>query len=289
MAIPASGAVSLTDIQTEYGGSNPISLSEYYRGGAYVPNTVNTTTIPTSGAISVSNFYSTSKSYTQAQVASYMDANLLNTFRWCQGGDGSYDVFIGGPYERYTGFSNWTASFSLGGASITGTTKFTVVVGITGSSASFGTTSIGGSGVTIVSQTDHSSGYEMAIRVLDCEGDFRNLTSVSVGWNRSGGNSGSWAAAMVVPGRWASSNIGIVGSYALGANTLSFMTAGQGGDGGTAWITDTGGMRYKQCDAWWYNNGGAGAFVNAGGSARTGSMGNLVVDLVALTSMSATN
>ena len=60
MAIPASGAVSLTDIQTEYGGSNPISLNEYYRGGAYVPNSASTASIPTSGAISINNFRGTS-------------------------------------------------------------------------------------------------------------------------------------------------------------------------------------------------------------------------------------
>jgi len=47
MAIPSSGTVSLTTIQTEYGGSNPISLSEYYRGGTYVPNSSTTTTMPT--------------------------------------------------------------------------------------------------------------------------------------------------------------------------------------------------------------------------------------------------
>ena len=34
MALQSSGAISLSDIQTEFGGGNPISLSEYYRGGA---------------------------------------------------------------------------------------------------------------------------------------------------------------------------------------------------------------------------------------------------------------
>ena len=32
MAIPASGSVSLSTIQSEWGGSNPISMSEYYSG-----------------------------------------------------------------------------------------------------------------------------------------------------------------------------------------------------------------------------------------------------------------
>ena len=32
MAIPASGSVSLSQIQTEWGGSAPTSISEYYLG-----------------------------------------------------------------------------------------------------------------------------------------------------------------------------------------------------------------------------------------------------------------
>ena len=35
----AGNAISFSELQTFYGGSNPISLSEYYRGGAEVPGT----------------------------------------------------------------------------------------------------------------------------------------------------------------------------------------------------------------------------------------------------------
>ena len=38
MPLQTSGAISLSQVQTEFGGSNPISMSEYYRGGSYVPN-----------------------------------------------------------------------------------------------------------------------------------------------------------------------------------------------------------------------------------------------------------
>jgi hypothetical protein len=55
MALQSSGAISLANIQSEFGGSNPISLSEYYRNGAYT--TSNNTNVPTSGAISIDNFY----------------------------------------------------------------------------------------------------------------------------------------------------------------------------------------------------------------------------------------
>ena len=57
MAIPLTGTISLTDIQTEFGGTNPISLSEYYKGGSYVLTTDYAPNVPTSGKISLSDFY----------------------------------------------------------------------------------------------------------------------------------------------------------------------------------------------------------------------------------------
>ena len=53
MAMPASGAITFAQLQTEFGGANPISLSEYYNGGAYVANGA----VPSSGTISLSQFY----------------------------------------------------------------------------------------------------------------------------------------------------------------------------------------------------------------------------------------
>lgn len=57
MALQTSGSISLNDIQTEFGGSNPININEYYRGGAYVPDTAANSGIPTSGTISLNDFY----------------------------------------------------------------------------------------------------------------------------------------------------------------------------------------------------------------------------------------
>ena len=58
MAIVSSGAVSLGDIQTEFGGVNPISIDEYYLNGVYVGS--NNTGVPTSGTISLQDFYGAS-------------------------------------------------------------------------------------------------------------------------------------------------------------------------------------------------------------------------------------
>lgn len=57
MTLQTSGAITLTDIQTEFGGSAPTSLSEYYRGGTYVGDISLNSGIPTSGAISLTDFY----------------------------------------------------------------------------------------------------------------------------------------------------------------------------------------------------------------------------------------
>ena len=61
MALPSSGPLSLADIQTEFGGGNPISLSEYYAGGGLVPPGTTGTygAVPSSGEISIRNFYGT--------------------------------------------------------------------------------------------------------------------------------------------------------------------------------------------------------------------------------------
>ena len=61
MALPTSGALTLANIQTEFGGTNPIALGEYYAGGGLVPAGTSGTygAVPSSGALSVQNFYGT--------------------------------------------------------------------------------------------------------------------------------------------------------------------------------------------------------------------------------------
>lgn len=57
MPLPSSGPITLAMIRAFYGGAAPDSIFEYYKGGAYVPNTAGNATVPTSGAISLFNFY----------------------------------------------------------------------------------------------------------------------------------------------------------------------------------------------------------------------------------------
>jgi hypothetical protein len=62
MTLPTSGALSLNDIKGEFGGPTSPSLGDYYAGGSYVPagTTGTNGAVPSSGTISISNFYGTS-------------------------------------------------------------------------------------------------------------------------------------------------------------------------------------------------------------------------------------
>lgn len=55
MVLQSTGTISLSNIQAEFGGTNPIGLNEYYSGGPYV-NAI-TTGVPALGQISLNHFY----------------------------------------------------------------------------------------------------------------------------------------------------------------------------------------------------------------------------------------
>lgn len=64
MAVTSSGVIRLSgDIVTEFGGTAPHGLTEYYRGAGIV--TAGNTAVPTSGAIAFSDFYGTTATVTR--------------------------------------------------------------------------------------------------------------------------------------------------------------------------------------------------------------------------------
>jgi hypothetical protein len=73
MTLQSSGFISLANVQTEFGGANPISLSEYYSGGPYVGSWVSG--VPSSGAVSLSNFYGKQSYITPVSGTSYFYIN----------------------------------------------------------------------------------------------------------------------------------------------------------------------------------------------------------------------
>lgn len=57
MTLPSSGVMTWEMIRAEFGGSYPVQINQYYRGGALVPNTAQNANVPTSGLIAASHFY----------------------------------------------------------------------------------------------------------------------------------------------------------------------------------------------------------------------------------------
>lgn len=81
MALQTSGAISLLDIQNEFGGSNPIGINEYYGAASG---------IPASGTISLNQFYGAS-----AYVAPTMTSTARNYRSTSNGTSYSYTPSIG--------------------------------------------------------------------------------------------------------------------------------------------------------------------------------------------------
>lgn len=80
MALPSSGTLTIADIAGEFGGSAPHALSEYYRGGSLVPNVSQNNSVPTSGAISISDFYG---------ATNYVALSILGNTTWVTGNTSS--------------------------------------------------------------------------------------------------------------------------------------------------------------------------------------------------------
>jgi hypothetical protein len=127
MALPSSGPLSLADIQTEFGGSNPISLSEYYAGGGLVPPGTTGTygAVPSSGEISIRNFYGTAATGPLSIIIS--PSSLYNIFSGtgtvtsdpatgtATGGSGGYSyawTFVSGNSYTINNPFTATATFS---------------------------------------------------------------------------------------------------------------------------------------------------------------------------------
>ena len=111
MAIPGPGvAISMNTIATEFGGTVPHSLNEYYRGGGLVPNTPGNAAIPTSGQIAMGNFYGSAN---RNQVALTISGNTYN-----------YDVY-----------ANRSPSYIAGSTDVVVTVNPGVLVGSTSTGA----------------------------------------------------------------------------------------------------------------------------------------------------------
>lgn len=110
MVLQSSGAISLFNIQTEFGGSNPISISEYYGAASGIPS---------SGTISFNNFYGKS-----APSSGGPPTPVASSIPGPSGGLGgtSYEI-VRGLYANNTTRSEGTTSFDNRSAAARGTSN----------------------------------------------------------------------------------------------------------------------------------------------------------------------
>lgn len=156
MALPSSGPMSLSMIQAEFGGANPISLSEYYKNGPYVLATDYAPNVPTSGTISLSDFYgaarTTLNTITYSAPGTYsfaipttLQGSITILLVVGAGGGGGGSTFSGDGHGAANGgsggyYQNAVITGSAGGQTIT------IVVGQGGAGVPAATTATGGTG-----------------------------------------------------------------------------------------------------------------------------------------------
>ena len=114
MTVPSSN-VSFSSVQTEFGGSNPISMSEYYSNNTYVPSGL--TGVPTSGAISVSN------------LAGKTKKTLNNSVGYSEYSFYSFYDYTGHLISTQIFYPRWTAFYLTNDAAVGGSQSYFTTIG----------------------------------------------------------------------------------------------------------------------------------------------------------------
>ena len=138
MALQGSGTIKFSEIQTEHGGSNPISLSEYYRGaGVDSTETVDATLIATASSYSGSVQNVRGAGYNSNPAINPSSSQIYSHVAWADNGGvnsgdvqftvnktGTYTVNVGGHYSN-GGLTKTHTVFVEGVQQATLTTTFT--------------------------------------------------------------------------------------------------------------------------------------------------------------------
>lgn len=195
-----SGPLRFSEIQAEFTGSHPIRMSEYIRGGSYVPNAAQNQGIPTSTAspVRASAFFGAVRAIT-------MTYEIIGGGG--EGGGGSYggNGNAGGASSfSGSGFTTVTANGGSGGAA-TG-----LWGGAAGASSHYGS---GGAGGLNSDSGNQSPGYPAS------------------GYGAGGGGGGSAPFSAYNGGYGGGAGTRKTGSFDIVPGTVVSVTIGSGGSG----------------------------------------------------------
>lgn len=252
MALQSSGLITLAQIQAEFGGSNPISLSEYYRGGAYV--TANNTSVPTSGSITLSNFYGAAKQFTFTLSTNQENWNLRSA-AITAGWDGSAPLIA----NISSGVYVWSDTTSTAGLIVSGAFPGGLIVNNSGFI-------MGRGGDGAINTTGNPGGPGVTVSLTSGSATFNNQPSGYIGGGGGGGagGAGGGGAGGGRGGNGSDTTGGAGGAIGLsGGNATSYggMVPAQGGGSGGA-----GGFRRDGVAPRTAGGGGGRIFPGVGGA-----------------------
>ena len=296
--------LALSEIQTEFGGANPIDLSEYYAGNGLVtsgtvgyPNG-SAVAIPSPGnPISISNFYGASAEPNAVALANYFWNNRANLVRYSNR-DIGLSYYPGDNY-RQTDYSarhvsNFTRAWNYSNSGLPASSIYytvvsaaigyinnypviqtTSLVGEVGSPGSllhdFGPYTFVGDGGQ---PTPVGNGYGINIKTQTFAGQVRSTTFNSIYSTHGGSNQGAWVYCWMIPGKWAFQDgqaqfnfDGYNYSRTIEAGKMHFMFVERGGDYPNPLPTPSGAANVMTADQNWYNAAGVQVVVNTSSSA----------------------
>jgi len=250
MALPGSGTIKLSDIKTEFSGGN--NLTSYYRNGSYVPDYAQNSGVPTSGSISLTDFYGASD-VPPAQIYAPTGNNIsiTSTTLTNQGFSSAYPVTINLSGQSY-GTTTGVYAVNIGNLS-----AWTVTVNIlnllrgdggNGGNSSNGSGGAGGNALYI-----HPSNTSAKLTIY-------NSSTIYAGGGGGGGGA-----------RYTVSDYRTSGTAKLGytCNFTATRYRGGGGGGGGRGYSSAGGARTTStdgCSGYAHGVAGGGGTANANGA-----------------------
>lgn len=215
MTTPA-GTITFNDVQTEFGGINPIGIDEYYLGGPYMGT--NNTGVPTTGAISMSqlrNLYraSTPSELTTA-VYSTPYADYRNALFSYVTADLGFETSTAAAYHAITYFNlatsvtanlTYRSTYVAGAQPFLKTSFITFICLTAGISASYASLTVGGVARTMTSVgTNSGTGGTININFTQVPVGENALAGLNVvgNYTKSGTNRTSQFNIIALPGKW---------------------------------------------------------------------------------------
>ena len=283
MGLPASGAISLANIRSEYSDTGSTSLSEFYRGGSNVRSNFgynNNTGIPTSGTIDLGDFYNNYYEGTTLQKLEDFRAVKNSGAIWV-----SLEASPGGQLMTTddNGANNPNSRYQSSDTCVNNTTRssqhtssqWTTVIGVAASITSTRTTPLdlgtGVSGSLVYNATDGTN----LCCAMQANVPHNTLGNVSHTFNRSAGNSWTGGMCIVMPGKWSYNRVGTKStSQTLASGEILLYARERGGDGysQTRYTSSASNTTCTHRYGWWYNTGSVGIATNGNSSSQNFSL-----------------